>query len=873
MLKLLGRILSIILILVVVLALVLGGVGFFTVRRSFPQMSGEIQVPGLTAPVEVYRDSYGVPHIYAQTTHDLFLAQGYVHAQDRFWQMDFWRHVGSGRLAELFGESLVETDAYLRTLGWARVSTQEVAQLDPVSREILESYTEGVNAYLAEHQGAALSLEYAVLKLQNGSYQPEPWQPLHTLTWAKAMAWNLGGNMDVELHRAELLSTLTPEQVESLFPPYPADHPVIVPGFQLGTPESSLPAASSARVSVAAQSPIGEQEIATASTRGGASGQTPALAMTSYLEVAPGLEAMGQQSAALEALLGPMGLSIGSNSWAVSGARTTTGQPILANDPHLGVMMPSIWYEVGLHCTPKGSGCPYELTGVSFAGVPGIVIGHNDRIAWGFTNVGPDVQDLYIEKINPANPDQYEYQGQWIDMEIVREMIHVADGDPVELTVRYTRHGPLIWQESLDELREEVGLDLPETFAIALRWTALEPGTTFQSVWRINRAQNWEEFRDGVSYFDVPSQNMLYADVEGNIGYQTPGRIPIRAAGHTGELPVPGWTGENEWQGFIPFEELPRSFNPPEGYIVTANNAVVGTDYPYLLGTNWDAGFRAQRIVDLIEQAGEGAASPAIDLAYIQQMQGDDRSPMADELLPVVLGLSLDEPRLDEAQALLADWDRQESMDSAAAALFEVFWKHLLFATFDELGEEDQPGGGAVWYDIVRRLVPYPADAWWDVAATAEVEGRDTVFRQAFAAAVDELEGIQGKDPAGWGWGDLHTITFRHEAFGEVGIAPIEAIFNRGPYACAGGEGIVNATGWAADESYQVDSIPSMRMIVDLSNLNNSLMMHTTGQSGHAYHANYIDMADPWRYIEYHPMLWDRTQVEGAAEAHLTLRP
>lgn len=845
--RLLGRIVLVLLTIVVVLAVVLAGVGFVTTRRSFPEVRGDIQVPGLSAPVEVYRDAYGVPHLYAQTTHDLFFAQGYVHAQDRFWQMDFWRHLGSGRLAELFGETQVETDAFLRTLGWARVSAREVEQLDAVSREILESYAEGVNAYLAGHQGAALSLEYVVLKLQNSGYQPEPWQPLHTLTWAKAMAWNLGGNMDSERWRAELLKTLTPQQVAGLFPPYPAEHPLIVPDFQIG---------STAGVPAASPVPATESFPAALAAR-----------------VAPGLEALGHRTAAVEALLGPLGPGIGSNSWAVSGERTVTGQPILANDPHLGVQMPSIWYEVGLHCAPKGAGCPYDLVGVSFASVPGVVIGHNDRIAWGFTNVGPDVQDLYIEKLNPANPDQYEFEGQWVDMDLVHETIQVAGGEPVELTVRYTRHGPLIWGESLDEFRQSVGLELPEAFGIALRWTALDPGSTFQAVWRMNRAQGWDEFREAVSYFDVPSQNMLYADVEGNIGYQTPGRIPIRAPGHSGQLPVPGWTGENEWQGFIPFEELPTTFNPPRGYVVTANNAVVGPDYPYLLSSNWDAGFRAQRIVDLIEGAGGEYSSPAIDVDYVQKMQGDNHNPIAGDLLPILTGLSLDEERLIRTREMLVGWQCQQDMDCPATALFEVFWKHLLFVAFDELGEEGKPGGGAHWYEVVRGLVLRPDDPWWDVVGTAEVEGRDAVFRQAFAAAVDELESTLGEDAADWRWGDLHTVTFRNETFGASGIAPIEAIFNRGPFACAGGDGIVNATGWTASEGYEVDSIPSMRMIVDLSDLDNSLMMHSTGQSGHAYHPHYIDMADPWRTIQYHPMLWDRAQVEGAQEAHLTLLP
>jgi penicillin amidase len=531
--------------------------------------------------------------------------------------------------------------------------------------------------------------------------------------------------------------------------------------------------------------------------------------------------------------------------------------------------MPSIWYEVGLHCTPQGPACPYQVTGVSFPGAPGVIIGHNERIAWGMTNVGPDVQDVYVEKINPANPNQYEVNGQWVDMDLVQDTIRVAGGDPVELTVRHTRHGPLIWDDALQEFQDKAGIDLPQPYGLALRWTALEPNFTFPALWQIDLARNWDEFRAAAAQFDSPSQNLVYADVDGNIGYQTPGKIPIRNTGHSGLLPVPGWTDDYEWQGYIPFEELPHTLNPPQGYIATANNAVVGPEYRYPISSEWDYGYRARRIVDMIE-----AAPGPIDVAYIQQMQGDDKNLSADTLVPILLQIPLDDVRLSNARALLDGWDGQESMDSAPAALFEAFSKHLLAGTFhDDLPEDSQPGGGDQWFEVLRRLVQQPDSAWWDDRSTPEVESRDDMFRQALTAAVDELEGSLGKNPGRWTWGDLHTITFRNPSLGESGIGPIEAIFNRGPFRTAGGNSIVNATGWDVQGSYEVNWLPSMRLIVDMGDLPSALMMHTTGQSGHAYHRDYANMADPWRQIEYHPMLWERGAVENSSSGHLRLVP
>ncbi len=830
-------ILRVVLVVVVLLAAALVILGTATVRRGFPQVGGSLRVPGLEHPVEVYRDAMGVPQIYAQTAHDLFLAQGFVHAQDRFWQMDFWRHIGSGRLAEMFGAGQVEKDRFLRTLGWARVAEQELAASDAATRSALEAYAQGVNAYLTQRQGAALSLEYAVLGLLHPDYKPEPWTPVNTLTWAKVMAWDLGGNMDTEIERSLLLRTLTAAQVGELYPAYPSDHPTI-----LGASTSAAAALQD--------------------------GVIPA--------ALPSLAALDRRLAALGLRPGAEARSLGSNNWVVGASHTTTGAPLLANDMHLGIQMPSIWYEVGLHCAPVTPDCPYDVTGFSFAGAPGVIVGHNAHIAWGVTNAGPDVQDLYIEKINPANPNQYEVDGRWVDMTLVQESLKVAGGQAVPITVRYTRHGPVLSDvdKDLAGIAEATRADgagttagtQPPAYAISLRWTALDPGRVFAAVQELDRASNWDEFRRALRDWSGPSQNFVYADVEGNIGYQMPGDIPIRAGGD-GQVPVPGWTDAYEWTGLIPFDALPLAFNPQQGFIVTANNAVVGPGYPFLLSLDWDLGYRAARIEQMIQ------AKPRLSAADFQSIQGDDENPMGAVLVPHLTALRLDDSALRKPLELLAGWDYQNRMDSAPAALFNAFWRHLILRTFsDDLPEGHLPGDDRA-FAIVARLVDQPDSPWWDDRRTPAVERRDDIFRLAMADAVAELERLLGKDPASWRWGALHTATFRNASLGESGVAPIEALFNRGPYEAAGGSSIVNATSWDYAAGYAVTSLPSERMIVDLGDFGASLMVHTTGQSGHAFDAHYADMIDLWRTIQYRPMPWDAAAIASSAKETLKLIP
>ncbi len=807
--NLLGKILKVLGVLILLVVIVAAGGGYFVVRRSFPTINGTIKAVGLQSQVEVYRDNWGIPHIYASNPHDLFFAQGYVHAQDRFWQMEFWRRIGSGRLAEILGESALENDRFIRTIGWHRAAAQELEQLDPEEQAMLEAYAEGVNAYLSTHRGR-LGLEFTILGLTGVKFDPEPWTPLNTLTWAKVMAWDLSGNMSGELLRAHIAARLGTPTVGALVPPYPDDYPVIVPHPLTGATLEALPEAA--------------------------------------VEFHP---------------LGT-GDDVGSNNWVISGSRSGTGMPLLANDPHLGIQMPSIWYEIGLHCEPVGPDCPYNVVGASFASAPGVIIGHNDHIAWGVTNLGPDVQDLFIERVNPENPNQYEYQGEWLDMEIVREEIRVAgEEEPVVMNARLTRHGPII-NDVVGGTEEEWALGWQP---LALSWTALQPGTLMQSVILLDQASNWEEFGEALSYWDVPSQNFVYADVEGNIGYQAPGRIPIRASGN-GSMPAAGWTGEYEWVDYIPFDELPRAFNPPEGYIVTANNAVVGPDYPYFISMDWDPGYRARRIVELIE------ADPSLSLEDLQAIHGDSSPIYAQDVLPYLLALSSDEPRLAEALNLLRAWDGRAMRDSAGAALFEAFRLHLIDLTFgDELGEQLlRQARGTAGVALVSLLAD-DVSPWFDDVTTPQVETRDGILMKALEEAVEELTETLGGNMARWRWDDLHTATFENQSLGQCGIGLVEAIFNRGPVPVDGSIATVNNTGYSPSDPYGVVIVPSYRQIVDVGDFTRSVSMHTTGQSGHPYHRHYGDMIDSWRNIEYHPMLWQRAAVEADAEGVLVLEP
>lgn len=823
----------------------------WTIQRSFPQLSGTIAVPGLGDDVTVARDELGVPTIVADSTHDLFYAQGYVHAQDRFWEMDFRRHATSGRLSELFGPSQLETDQFLRTLGWRRVAEQEVEALDDLTRGYYEAYADGVNAYLADHDGAAVSLEYAILGLQNADYEIEEWTPADSVAWLKAMAWDLRGNIEDETERAILAQHYSPAQISDLYPAYPyATNPVIVP--QITTGLDPVPTAQT--VSADAERP------------------TVSTASVSWTEVGSVVEAAS-------ALLGDAGEGIGSNSWVVSGSLTESGMPLLSNDPHLGASMPSVWHQVGLRCRTVTEACAFDVAGFGFSGVPGVIIGHNANVAWGFTNLTADVTDFYLEKVQG---DSYWRDGELVPLETRTETFQIAGGDDVTLEVRSTVHGPIVsgLTEDFTAIADEPYAgstdavappsDAPDgEWAVSLRWTALDAGATPSAVFELNKAQNFADVRVAASHFDVPAQNLVYADRQGNIGYQTPGRLPIRGAGD-GTMPQPGWDSSYDWTGFIPFDDLPVVYNPASGYIVTANNAVTAQDYPYFLGSDWDYGYRAERIVDLIERAAAHGKLTADDMTAIQ---ADQQFWIGKQLILASSDITLDDPEAQRALDLLADWDAQNAPDSAAAAFANVLWDELAQDLFSRREHPASLSGQARMFTVVDALLDDPDSSWWTNDRIG-VAGRDEMLAHAATAAYERLVELQGDDPDAWNWGALHAITLTSGTFGSSGIAPIEALFNRGPFPVGGGSSVVDATGWyVGSGSFATTTVPSMRMTIDLSDLDASRWNHLTGTSGHAFHPNYDDQFAAWQEQRQTPWLFSLDRVLDAATDTLTLTP
>ncbi|WP_127473661.1 penicillin acylase family protein [Microbacterium sulfonylureivorans] len=834
---------------VVVIALIATGFVAYTIQRSFPQVDGAVAVGGLGEEVTVQRDALGIPTITAGTADDLFFAQGYVHAQDRFWEMDFRRHVTSGRLSELFGESQLPTDRFLRTLGWREIAEREVAALDDTTRAYYESYADGVNAYLAEHQGADVSFEYAVLGLQNDGYEIEPWTPADSVAWLKAMAWDLRSNIEEETERAVIAPHFTADQMRELYPAYPFDrNPVIVPSI------SSVPAVGT----VADVAKDGEADAATASIE--------------WSEVDGVVEAVSE-------LVGGVGEGIGSNSWVVSGHLTDSGKPLLANDPHLGASLPSVWHQVNLKCRVVSEDCAFDVAGFGFSGVPGVIIGHNARIAWGFTNLTTDVTDLYLEKVEG---DSYWRDGELVPLDVRTETLKVAGGADEELVIRSTGHGPIISGLTDDYTAiadapytgtggfVEQSADAPTgQYAVSLQWTALSPASTPSAIFALNRAQDFDDFRGAAQLFAVPAQNLIYADVDGNIGYQTPGSLPLRGAGD-GSMPQPGWDSAYDWQGYIPFEDLPVSYNPDEGYIVTANNAIVAEDYPYFLTRDWDYGWRAARIVDLIQRKSANGSLTADDM---RDIQADNGFFLGMRLSGAYLEIETGDEGTDAALDLLRTWDAQNDADSPAAAYANVLWSELADNLFVEGREHPVPlSDQARLFLVVDSLLRDPSSEWWTNESLGVTSQEEMLTRSAIDARA-RLAELQGENSAKWNWGSLHALPLISDTFGASGIAPIEWLFNRGPFPVGGGSSVVNATGWTMDEGFATVTVPSMRMVVDLADFDDSRWNHFTGTSGHTFHPNYIDQTATWQRAEMTPWAFSRDAVARSTSNTLTLVP
>ncbi|RBP63983.1 penicillin amidase [Brevibacterium sanguinis] len=866
------RILALVLVLITALTLL----GVHMIRRSFPVTSGELVIPGLEAPVTVIRDSSGVPAIEARTAHDLFLAQGFVHAQDRFWEMDFRRHVTAGRLSELFGESQVPTDAFIRTLGWREVAEAEVAALDDTTAGYYRAYAEGVNAYLADRSPTEVSLEYGIVGLQSGEIEIEPWTPADSVSWLKAMAWDLRSNLEDEIDRAILSTTLDEEQIADLHPDYPyADRPTIIgdtattgsghrdearAGGTVGTGGTAEPRTAGA-------APSGTEPPAAEDATSASAGARPDFPDSTVADLAE----LRSTLRSLPVLLGMSGRDIGSNSWVVSGEHTASGAPLLANDPHLSPAMPSVWHQVGLRCAEVGPDCPFDVTGFSFSGLPGVVIGHNQEIAWGLTNLGPDVADLVVEKVRGT---EVVHDSGSQPLRERRETIEVANGRPREITIRSTRHGPVV--SDLDGTYRELleaspGAGSPsdeERHVLALEWTALQPGTTARAVFAINQATDWDEFRAAAALFDVPAQNLLYADRAGRIGYQAPGRIPRRGEGD-GTLPRAGWRSAEDWQGYHDFADLPSEFDPDRGWIVTANNPVVAPGTAVELGRDFDAGDRAARITALLSPLVAEGSITAEDFAAVQS---DTANPLAGTLLPHLLDLDAPgDDRVARAQELLRSWDGHDDADSAAAAYFNIVASTLLTEVFaPKLPAATPPAGGSRWHLVIGNLLEEPESEWW---RDEEVDDRDEALTRALASAWTRAEELLGPEPVTWRWGSLHALTIRNASLGESGVAVVETLVNRGPYEVFGGSGVVNATGWDASIGFETNWVPSMRQIIDLGDFDSSRWINLTGASGHAFHEHYADQVEDWAAGRTRPWAYSRQAIRESAVDTLILTP
>ncbi|MEU2857488.1 penicillin acylase family protein [Streptomyces mirabilis] len=894
-------------LIVLVLAL-FGGVayggywGVSTVRASFPQTKGSLTLDGLSGPVDVKRDGNGIPQIYASSDEDLFMAQGYVQAQDRFYEMDVRRHMTSGRLSEMFGSGQVKNDEFLRTMGWDRVAKEEYdKKLSASTKKYLQAYAKGVNAYLKGKDGKDISLEYAALGFTN-DYKPQEWTPVDSVAWLKAMAWDLRGNMQDEIDRSLMTSRLGPKQIADLYPEYPySRNKTITQEGQYDSVTGSYVQGSGTTLGSGTQSTAGTGLAGNTTAPNGLQSQLSKL--YNVLDNVP-------------TAVGVNGNGIGSNSWVVAGKYTITGKPLLANDPHLSASLPSVWYQMGLHCTSVSSKCQYDVSGYTFAGMPGVVIGHNQDIAWGMTNSGVDVTDLYLEKITGEG---YERDGKVLPFTTRRETIKVAGGADKTIVVRETKDGMPLLSDRDDELvkvgkKATVDSGAPDRgdgYAIALRWTALDPGNSMDAVFQLDRASNWTEFRTAAASFDVPSQNLIYADTNNHIGYQLPGKIPIRAKGDDGSLPSPGWDSKYKWTGYIKQSELPYEYDPKRGYIVTANQAVVDKDkYPYTLTMDWGYGTRSQRITDLIEAKIKGGGKISTD--DMRQMQLDDSSEIAKLIVPKLLKIDVADKNVRDAQKLLEGWDYTQDADSAAAAYFNATWRNILKLAFgnklpkelrvkgqclnvapvDTTGPADenqtvrecgqreadqaQPDGGDRWFEVVRKIIDDPNNDWWKAPKTRldkAADNRDELFARAMKDARWELTAKLGKDMDTWSWGRLHRLFLKNQTLGTDGPGVLQYMLNRGPWRLGGGEATVNATGWNAAGGYGVVWVPSMRMVVNLDDFDKSKWINLSGASGHAYSAHYTDQTDKWAKGELLPWSFSGKAVDKSTSDTLVLKP
>jgi len=793
-------------------------VTWWLVYRPLPQLNGVATLPGLQGEVTVERDNWGVPHIRAGSVEDAVEAQGYVVAQDRLWQMDLLRRASRGQLSEILGPGTLKIDMDFRNLNFGRAAERELQDMNPESRKLLEAYARGVNRFVEQHR-ETLPMEFTLLK-----YKPQPWQPTDSLVLAGYMYRTLTDTREREIHRGVVAAKAGPELAKDLFSEESSmDH------FVVGDPNVKEKANTNADDDEDDEDEMDSEDVLKANLI------HPGLLQTISKPDLTSLLA-GQVEQWLRAGQHDIRGTLGSNNWVVNGAHTATGKPLLANDTHLELMIPPIWYEV--HMTAPG----WNVKGITFPGGPLVIIGHNDRIAWGFTNNGADVLDLYIETFNAANPDEYRVNGKWKKADVYDEVIKVKGAPDEHMRLVVTRHGPVLQNEG-DK-------------AYAMRWTALEPGGLANSYNWLGKAKNWKQFREVMRQVWGPAQNAVYADVDGNIGYVMAARVPIRKKGH-GEIPVPGDTDEYEWTGYIPFDQLPQSFNPESGLIVTANARVVGPGYKPYLTDRWEEPYRTARIYDLLHDKHDLRPE---DMLKVQTDTYSYPHVFIGEQL--VAAARIAPPKNPRAQKLIQqakDWNGiADSNSSVVTFLDSAMYRSLDLILEPRLGKDTALYSWRKLAFLQKVLTERPA-RW----LPAEFRNYDELLSTAADRAVKRLEEeTHSSDPDDWAWKRFNYLEMLHP-IGRDGI--LKKLLSKSGQAQSG----TLFSPRAASRHHG----PSERFVANLGDWDQSILLIPAGQSGQPGSEHYTDQFSYW--FEGKPIY---EPFSDAAEAkvkkhQLTLKP
>ena len=749
---------------------------------ALSQLSGTTEFPDLLQPVEVLRDRWGIAHIYAKTTRDLFYAQGFVAAQDRLWQMEMWRRAGEGRLAEILGPAALERDIFARLIRYRGDMEVEWTNYAEDTQEIIESFVFGINTCIEMAQDN-LPIEFQIM-----GFEPEPWTPEVCLT--RLAGYDVSRGLGHEVVRALLMKHLGPEETARLMPTEP-EIPIEIPdGLDL-------------------------DDIT--------------------LRILSGHESVSKPFTSVA--------DAGSNNWVINGTKSATGHPILANDPHRTIALPSLRYMV--HLVAPG----WNVIGAGEPALPGVALGHNERVAFGFTIFWADNQDLYVEETKVDDPTLYRYKEEWLPMETEFHLFHVkGQPRPLEIPLRYTRHGPVIYEAT------------PVQRAYALRWTGSEPGAAaYLASLSLDRANNWEEFREALTRWKQPVENLVYADMDGHIGYQAAGAVP-RRSNWPGIVPVPGSTGAFEWDGFLSLDELPHVFNPEKGYIATANHCVLSPDDPRHIGYDWSPDFRFRRIDKVLQGAG------LFTVGDFKRLQGDVVSLPARELIDMIRSFRFDTDPLRSVLDMLFTWDAALTPASPAAALYEMWVSKLVDAVVKPRTPETlwEAYKGYYSVDVLLQLLQHPDDHF----GPDPEQDRDRTLKRTLIMAIRDLSKQYGTDLTQWRWGQMHTVTFAHPLDGRVAGMRL----TRGPYPRGGDGQTVNHTSEPLQSDWAQTGGATYRQILDVGNWDQSVAINAPGQSGQPGSPHYDDLIPLWATGSYHPLVYTREAVEAETINRLTLQ-